>query len=353
MLFGTTDGILRHENSCLPMKFVDKAQSFIILAAALAGLGLGHVPLVASQAAGVILPLLMLMLTGVFLQVPLRNFASALQGRRVAMASVVVNFGWTPLFAGLLGWLFLSDQPAVLIGFVMLMVTPCTDWYLVFTAMSKGNVPLSTALLPINLVLQLLLLPVFLLVLSGAVFPLDWSLIVQSIGLVLVLPFLMATVLRYVVVRYGMESWLEDSALPVVQSGQTALLALAIVAVFASEGRAITEQPEVLVSLLLPITLFFGSNLALAYLVSRWLKSSYADFVSLTYLTLARNSPIALAIAVVAFAAEPLVALALVIGPLIELPVLGLVSQMLRWIQRTGRYPGEPGDLPAGGSGQP
>ena len=86
--------------------------------------------------------------------------------------------------------------------------------------------------------------------------------------------------------------------------------------------------------LLLPVLLFFGSNLALAFVVSKWLKSNYEDFVSLSFTTLARNSPIALAIAVVAFPGEPLVALALVIGPLIELPVLALISQVLLWINR-------------------
>ncbi len=123
----------------------------------------------------------------------------------------------------------------------MLMVTPCTDWYLVFTGISKGNLALSMALLPVNLVLQLLFLPVYLFVLAGAVFPLNWGLILKSIGFVLLLPF----------------------------------------------------------------------------------------FASLSYTTLARNSPIALAIAVVAFPGEPLVAIALVIGPLIELPVLALISQVL------------------------
>ncbi len=44
----------------------------------------------------------------------------------------------------------------------MLMVTPCTDWYLIFTEIAKGNVALSTAILPVNLILQVLLLPIYL-----------------------------------------------------------------------------------------------------------------------------------------------------------------------------------------------
>jgi ACR3 family arsenite efflux pump ArsB len=166
------------------MTFVEKAQSFVILAAVFVGIALGHVPVIAQHAAGFILPLLMLMLTGVFLHVPLQGFADAFQFRRVAIASLVINFVWTPLFAWLLGWLFLSEQPALWVGFLMLMVTPCTDWYLVFTGISSGNLTLSAALLPVNLVLQLMLLPIYLFLLAGTVFPLDWGLILESIVLV-------------------------------------------------------------------------------------------------------------------------------------------------------------------------
>ncbi|MBI1294222.1 arsenic resistance protein [bacterium] len=321
------------------MTFVEKAQSFVILAAVLVGLALGYVPLIAQHATGFVLPLLMLMLTGVFLHVPVHDFKKVLTFRRVAIVSLVINFVWTPLFAWLLGWLFLRDQPALWVGFLMLMVTPCTDWYLVFTAISRGNLPLSMALLPVNLVLQLLLLPVYLFVLAGAVFPIDWALIFESIGLVLFLPLLAANTIRYLIVRYKSAHWLEHNVLNWVQPSQFGFLVLAIVAVFASEGQAILARPQRLLHLFQPVLLFFASNLTLALAVSRWLKSSFENFVSLTYTTLARNSPIALAIAVVAFPDEPLVALALVIGPLIELPVLALTSQVLVWIKRKGLFP--------------
>lgn len=330
------------------MTLAEKAQSFIILVAAVVGIALGHLPSVAEHAGALIVPLLMLMLVGVFLHVPLQDFRKATQFRRVATASLVINFLWTPLFAWLLGWLFLGDHPALWVGFLMLMVTPCTDWYLVFTGIAKGNLPLSTALLPVNLVLQLLLLPVYLLVLAGAVFPVDWSLILRSIARVLLVPFVVANAIRYLVVRYRSASHLEQRLLPPVQSAQIILLALAIVAVFASEGQALTQQPEVLLQLLLPIALFFGITLGLAFVVSKWMRSSFENFVSLGYLTLARNSPIALAIAVVAFPDEPLVALALVVGPLIELPVLALIAQVMLWIRRRGLFPVGSGGVAVG-----
>ena len=109
------------------MTFLEKTQSFLILAAVLVGLALGKTPAVAENAALFVKPLLMLMLTGVFLHVPLGDFGRAFQFRGLSSANLVINFVWAPLFAWTLGWLFLSEHPALWIGLIMLMVTPCTD----------------------------------------------------------------------------------------------------------------------------------------------------------------------------------------------------------------------------------
>jgi ACR3 family arsenite efflux pump ArsB len=71
-----------------------------------------------------------------------------------------------------------------------------------------------------------------------------------------------------------------------------------------------------------------------AQIVGRLQKFPKKDIVALNMTTLARNSPLSLAIAVVTFPEQPLVSLALVIGPLIELPVLSVISGILkRWNQ--------------------
>ena len=74
----------------------------------------------------------------------------------------------------------------------MLLVTPCTDWYLVFTGLSKGNVELGMSILPLNLILQIVLLPVYLLVLIGSEVTMDVGSLVSSVAMVLVIPFVLA-----------------------------------------------------------------------------------------------------------------------------------------------------------------
>ena len=81
--------------------------------------------------------------------------------------------------------------------------------------------------------------------------------------------------------------------------------------------------------LLIPLIIFFIINFWLAQLTGKLFKFPYNETITLTFTTLARNSPVALAIAVAAFPDKPIIALVLVIGPLIELPILALVSRVL------------------------
>jgi arsenite transporter len=311
-------------------------QSLFILAAVVLGLGLGRIEGVAERAGGVILPSLIVMLTIVFLGLRLRQVAEAAVGHRRAIGlSLAINFIWNPLLAWLLGWIFLSQQPALWLGLILLMVTPCTDWYLVFTHIARGNAGLAAALLPWNLALQLILLPVFVLLLAGTLVPLDGRLLLQSVALVLLLPLLAAAALRrWAVARMGL-AWLDDVLVPRSQPAQLIFLGLAVMAMFASEASAVLAHPDTFLALLWPVLLFFAVNFGLAWLAGRATRLSYPDYAALCCTTLARNSPVALAIALAAFPGQPLIALALVIGPLIELPVLSLAAQLLLRIRAT------------------
>ena len=104
----------------------------------------------------------------------------------------------------------------------------------------------------------------------------------------------------------------------------------------ASKGMLIVDNPMILVQMLIPLGLFFIVNFIIAQIVGRALGFPFDDTTSLTFTTLARNSPLSLAIAVAAFPGSPLIALVLVLGPLIELPVLSLVSGIVLRMRSRG-----------------
>lgn len=305
------------------MENSSKYQTLFILLAVVLGLLAGHNMWVALYAGKLIVPLLLLMLFGLFLSIDVGQLRASFLNVRFSIANIAINFLWTPIFAYLLGQVFLSHQLPIWIGFVMLLVTPCTDWYLVFTGIARGNVPLSASVLPVNLVLQVLLLPVYLLVFFGESGNVELAPLVGSIAWVLFVPFILA----WVVKKYAGHR--QQAGVRFFERAQTGFLALAVMAMFASEGRNLTDNPSVISSLLLPVLVFFAVAFFLSQGVGRLLGFNYADKASLTLTAMARNSPIALAIAVAAFPGQPLIALSLVIGPLIELPVLAIAAQAL------------------------
>ena len=208
----------------------------------------------------------------------------------------------------------------------MLMVTPCTDWYLVFTGIAKGNVALSAAILPVNLILQILLLPLYLFLFSGTAGAVEWSFLMESILFVLLFPLLLAIATKAICSK---SPWLIENLTAKLSALPMVFLSLAIAAMFASQGSLLLGNLELMGQLLLPLLLFFAVNFIVSQNTGKLLKFSYADKASLSLTTLARNSPIALAIPMTAFPDQPLIALTLVIGPLLELPVLAAITQLL------------------------
>lgn len=318
------------------MKLLEKLQSLLVIIAIFMGLGLGQINWVSENAVYWIVPALMVMLYGVFLNTPLNRLGNALQNYKVTGLSLGINFLWTPIFAWGLGAIFLRDTPDFWVGLIMLMVTPCTDWYLIFTSMAKGDVTLATALLPWNLILQVILLPIYLLIFTGKLVTINRFNLIQDIAFVLVLPLLLAFISKMLIPknnRFGLQSFLKIAA------NQTVFLAIAIAAMFASQGQILIQRPDLILKMLIPVLLFFGVNFCLGQLIGNLAKVSYEEVACLNCTTLARNSPIALAIATSTFGERPLIALALVIGPLIELPVMVLVSQsLLRLRHQNGRF---------------
>ncbi len=308
------------------MKWTEKLQSLLVIAAIFIGLGLGQISWFSENAVYLIVPSLMVMLYGVFLNIPLKRLGNALQNYKVTGLSLGINFLWTPIFAWGLGAVFLRDTPDLWVGLIMLMVTPCTDWYIIFTNIAKGDVALATALLPLNLLLQVILLPIYLVLFAGKLVNINAVILLENVVLVLVIPLLLALISQRLISklnRFGQQIFLKIAA------NQTVFLAIAIASMFASQGQILIQRPDLLLKMLIPVLIFFGVNFWLGQLIGHLAKFSYEEIACFNCTTLARNSPIALAIATSTFRERPLIALALVIGPLIELPVMVLVSQSL------------------------
>lgn len=311
------------------MENINKFQSLVILFMVALGILLGQIGFVQEYSEYLITPFLMVMLFLVFLQIPLKDILKSLKNLKFTLTAVIINFIWTPFLIFILGKIFLANYPELLIGYIMLMVTPCTDWYLIFTGIAKGNVALGSSILPLNLVLQLVLLPVYVFLIGGNSVDMNTIDLVKGVVSTLIIPLVCAILIRKIILNKISQEDFDEKVATKACDYQGYFLNAAIVSMFASQGKILLENIQVLLILLIPVLLFFIINFCVGRLVGKVMKLSYEDNVSLNLTTLARNSPIALAIAVATFPDKPLISLALIIGPLIELSVLFIIAKIL------------------------
>jgi ACR3 family arsenite efflux pump ArsB len=315
------------------VKVFSKLQPLFIILSAFLGILLGGIsPGIARRAGGLIEVFLMIMLFFTFLGVEIRDLAASFTNVRFSVLALLINFLWTPVFAFLLAKLFLPGQVSLQIGFIMLMATPCTDWYLIFTGLAKGNVALGASILPLNLIVQILLLPVYLFVFMGRAVSFDRGTLLQSILLVLMAPLTSANAARLIIRRMRLGRYV-DRIIEKNEGIQGALLCCAVISMFASQGAGLAANGTVLAKLLFPLIIFFAVNFFLSLFTGKRLGLPFQDVIPLIFTTSARNSPISLAIAIITFPADPVIALVLVMGPLIELPVLAVDAGILKRMQ--------------------
>jgi ACR3 family arsenite efflux pump ArsB len=312
---------------------VEKFEPIIIIFAIILGLIFSNISLIAQNTDYLITVFLCLMLFGLFLEIPMNELKNSFRNVKFSSTSLIINFIWTPLFGYFLGSLFLKGNVDVLIGFFMLILTPCTDWYLVFTKLAKGDLTLSLSILPINLILQIVLLPVYLIIFFSSGNAMDYSQLAYSILTVIVIPFVAAQMVKLV-----LSDDLSRKAIDIFSSLEIWFLCLAVFCIFASQGKLLFDNLNSIATIFVPLIIFFIANAIIDLLVSEKINFTYSEYASLTMTTLARNSPLALAIAINSFPGHELISIALVIGPLIELPVLYIVSKFCLWVKDSGLF---------------
>ena len=106
-------------------------------------------------------PLVIALLVALFVDVPLQRLPRARTAWKVIAIAWSANFLLAPLVALLLTRTVLHGHPAVQLGVMLYFLAPCTDWFLAFTRLSRGDTAVGAALLPINMITQLLLFPIW------------------------------------------------------------------------------------------------------------------------------------------------------------------------------------------------
>ena len=308
----------------------DKQKPFILIGAMIAGVLLQRLIgqplpwLVHVTQAGVFLVIL-----AVMLPVELNDVGAALKKVKPTALALFINFIFIPMFSWSLGWLVLRQYPDFWVGAILYTLTPCIGWYLIFTDIAKGNVAWGIALLPWNITLQVVLLPFYLYLLVGRVIPIEIGALVHSIVLFLIAPFVLSVAIRRGVISARGRAYFFERFTSGLGNVKLWTFVVVILSMFLSQevlGLSDLGTVGLLIAFLIG---FFVVLFIVAVLAGRLFSLSYEDNVTLAFTTTARNSEAIIGIAIAAFPGHPLVYLAIILGPIVELPLLVLMARVM------------------------
>ncbi len=272
---------------------------------------------------------LFLMMYPAMTNIRFEDLGKAVRSKRQLFTVLFFNFAIAPFLMYALANFFFRPGSDFHTALVLYGLAPCIAMVIVFTFLAFGNNALAIVLVAMNSILQMALIPVYAHWLLGKV-KFDVWVVAESVVLYLGIPLLAGMLTR----RWGVRKY-GEAGFHKVKSFLDTLsifgLLFTLVVMFALKGDLIVSRPGIILQLAIPMTLFFWTMFLVVYLVGWRLGFPYEDSVAVAFNSTGRDFEIAIAIAITAF--NPAVALATVVGPLIEVPVM----LALVWLARRTR----------------
>jgi len=340
-----------------------------IIAAMAAGLALGAIfprlnhGLSSVRVTGTSLPIaigLLLMMYPVLARVRYEQLGHLKAERGLFVSSLVLNWLIGPALMFALAWLLLPDQPAYRTGLIIVGLARCIAMVLIWSELACADREATAVLVAINSLFQILaysllgyfyitLLPKWL-GLHSQGFNIGLWPVARTVLIFLGIPLAAGFLTRRAGLRARGVDWYEQRFLPRI--GPIALYGLlfTIVLLFALQGHQITHHPLDVIRIALPLLVYFAVMFAISFASGLALGLGYPRTATLALTAASNNFELAIAVAIGVFGATSGEALAGVVGPLIEVPVLvGLVYVSL-WARRyfpatVNTRTGSPGEL--------
>jgi ACR3 family arsenite transporter len=299
------------------------------------------------KVAGVSVPIgigLLWMMYPVLAKVKYETIGQHVADTKLLGTSLFFNWILGPIVMFALAWLLLPDLPAYRNGLILIGLARCIAMVLIWNSLACGSNELAAVLVALNSIFQILTYSLlgwlFLTVIPGwlgsdmAVVQVSMWEIAKSVMIFLGVPLLAGYLTRRTLVAKRGEAWYNGTFMP--KFGPTALAGLlyTIVLMFAMQGDRLLHLPMDVLRIAAPLVLYFFVMFGLAFIVSKKLGFDYETTASLSFTAAGNNFELAIAVAIATFGIASGEALAAVVGPLIEVPVLvGLVYVSL-WAGR-------------------
>jgi ACR3 family arsenite transporter len=258
--------------------------------------------------------------------------------------SLVLNWLIGPALMFGLAWLFLAEFPGYRTGLIIVGLARCIAMVLIWNLLAGGDNEYCAVLVALNSVFQIVMyspLAYLYLRLIPGWFGIEgtgldismWD-IARSVLIFLGIPLAAGAITRLTLIKRRGKDWYDDTFAP--RLGPSALIGLlfTIVVMFSMQGDNILAKPLDVLRVSMPLLVYFLLMFAISYVISFRRGFSYKMATTQSFTAASNNFELAIAVAVGTFGIASPEALATVIGPLIEVPVLIALVYVALWLQR-------------------
>ena len=246
--------------------------------------------------------------------------------------TLFINWAVKPFSMALLGWLFIgwlfrpylpADQVnSYIAGLILLAAAPCTAMVFVWSNLSDGEPHFTLSQVALNDVIMVFAFaPIVALLLGLSAITVPWETLLLSVALYIVVPVIIAQVVRRALLASGGEPRLQ-ALLSLLQPLSLVALLSTLVLLFGFQGKQILAQPLIIAMLAVPILIQVYFNSGLAYLLNRAAGEAHCVAAPSALIGASNFFELAVAAAISLFGFESGAALATVVGVLIEVPVM-------------------------------
>ena len=238
------------------------------------------------------------------------------------LLTIIANWAVAPVIMTLYANLLVAD-PTQRAGIILLGMSPCTAMVMWWILLAKGDLAQGLINTAINALLMLILYApqsAFYLGVSGI--PVPWDLIALSVIVFIALPVSLGAVSRKLLISRKGKEWFDSTYLELVRKISIIALLLTLIVMFSFQGEIILSDPFLVAYLAAPNLLHYVTMIALTYTVS-WLSNwDYATSINTTLIGSSSHFEVAIAVATTLYGLNSGAALATVIGPLMEVPLM-------------------------------
>lgn len=240
--------------------------------------------------------------------------------------------------------LFLKDNPAYMTGLILIGLAPCIAMVIVWNELADGNRELVAGLVGINSLLQVaffslyayfyleIMLPLF--GIKGLAIDITIVEIAQTVGIYLGIPFALAVISRFALIKWKGEKWFNEIYLPKISPLTLIALLFTIIVMFSLKGQMMVSIPMDVLKIAIPLVIFFALMFFIMFLTGKWAGATYSDNAALSFTASGNNFELAIAVAIGVFGINSGQAFAGVIGPLVEVPALIIMVKIAFWLKK-------------------